>query len=636
MTVYYFSYYIFYSGLCLGPLLVFTVCSSVMPVKQFEHSAYLAMTNMLLCLNMLPVLEFFTTFSYLFGKIRTTFNVFLIAVLCGAFPVGMTMFPDVLEDANEKSRHELHGFQVVLGFLFPPSVSFLSTYNVFRLYELCREQDDCEPENEYFTRLLQESQVFFLIVASFLHVIIWWILIQMMDIAEDRGNPYRLFQNVERGVRFYTVGVTMLVQISLAPLCFNPFIKVTVEERVESEMEEVEERFENEQVTLERKAVAGFLDAMHTANEVQRRIIAVRSLTKEFVVGSFLWKFLPCIEKKKTYTAVKDLTFGVYEKKIFGLVGHKGSGRTATIQMIMGRLTPTSGRVVVDGEDMMPKDPKAFDLIGYCPQSDALWDRVTVDEHLDLYATVNGVKPKHFKKQIRHIKKSLKLDELGREYATSLQSGKRRKVSYGLSLLGYPKVTVLDEPTKYMNMDDKKLVWESIRSHAVNQKGVLISTNSIEEAYNVCDRIGFMVHGTLRNIGDPHVLKETFGQTYLIEVIIEDAEYQREREHNKIAPNFDEIWSKVEKELKKVEGLVIHQMERLVYRCVFAFRYSKKKKGSTSLPELFQQLEQMVKEERIKDYTVTQTTLERAFLDLAKIQEEYEDTESYLQHKTTK
>ena len=62
--------------------------------------------------------------------------------------------------------------------------------------------------------------------------------------------------------------------------------------------------------------------------------------------------------------AVKNLTFGVFEKKIFGLVGHKKSGRTTTIRMIMGRVTPSSGRIVVAGEDMRPKDPKAFSVNG--------------------------------------------------------------------------------------------------------------------------------------------------------------------------------------------------------------------------------------------------------------------------------
>ncbi len=379
-----------------------------------------------------------------------------------------------------------------------------------------------------------------------------------------------------------------------------------------------------------------FLDAMHTANVVQRRIIAVCNLTKEFVLASFLWKFLPFIKKQKTVTIVKDLTFGVHENKIFGLVGHKGSGRTVTMKMIMGRLTPTSGRAVVAGEDMLPKDPKAFDLIGYCPQTDALWDRITVDEHFDLYATVNGVRSKHLEKQIKDIKACLKLTEYGNEYSSSLQFGKRRKVSYGLALLGYPRLAILDEPTKYMNMDDKKMVWNAIRKYSKRQRGVLISTNNIEEAYNVCDRIAFMVHGTLKNLGDPHVLKETFGQTYLIEIIIED-DSQKNKHHahkgQKLSQNYDEKWNKVERELKRVEGIVIHQTERLVHRCVFAYRQSKKK-FSSSLPELFHLLEDMKEGRRIKEYTVSQTTLERAFLDLAKIQEGYENTDAYLQNKT--
>ncbi len=171
------------------------LCCVGLPVKQFQYHAYLGMTNILLCLNIIPLLLFFTTFSYLFSKIRTTFNVFLIAVVCGALPIGLTMLLDELPEAD--SKKQVYGFQVFLGFCFPPSVSFLILYNIFQLYELCHETDNCKPEEMKMNALLQESRIFFLILASVLQYIIWWICIQMMDIAEDRGNPYRLFQNDE-------------------------------------------------------------------------------------------------------------------------------------------------------------------------------------------------------------------------------------------------------------------------------------------------------------------------------------------------------------------------------------------------------------------------------------------------------
>jgi len=81
------------------------------------------------------------------------------------------------------------------------------------------------------------------------------------------------------------------------------------------------------------------------------------------------------------------------------------------------------------------QDPKAFEMIGYCPQYDALWDHLSVLEHFNLYAVVNGVKPEDQERQIKSIMDSLQLSEDQHEYATSLPLGIRRKISVGISLL---------------------------------------------------------------------------------------------------------------------------------------------------------------------------------------------------------
>ncbi len=392
------------------------------------------------------------------------------------------------------------------------------------------------------------------------------------------------------------------------------------------------EQVESEQVTRERMAVRQYLSGMDAENQVQKRIIAVQMLNKEFIPGSFLWKFFPCIKHKKTVTAVKDLTFGLQENKVFGLIGHRGCGKTATMRMIMGRTTPTSGRVVVNGEDMQPKDPKGYTMIGYCPQSDALWNVITVEEHFDVYATVNGVKQYHFREHIDQIMRDLELDDLRDFRIRSLTLGQMRKVSYGLSLLGYSKLTVLDEPTKFMHIDDKQLVWNSIRRLKKTQKGVLISTNNIAEGYQVCDRIGFMVHGTIKNLGEPLYLKEAFGIRYFIELTIKDDEFKRQaKPRGGGLLNYDERWNKIERELKRrVKDVTIRQRERVVFKCNFICE-STTQAVSSRLPKLFDVLEDLLNKGMIKDYVVSQTTLERAFLDLEKLQEEYDSTEAYLE-----
>ena len=127
-----------------------------------------------------------------------------------------------------------------------------------------------------------------------------------------------------------------------------------------------------------------------------------------------------------------------------------------------------------------------------------MWDTITVDEHLSLFADVNGVSQSDKAKAIEELKWDLKLEKISGMYAGQLAFGKKRKVSYALSVLGDKNVAILDEPTKMMHWDSKHDVWETIHKHAKAERGVLVSTSSILEAYLLCDRIGFMVHGELK------------------------------------------------------------------------------------------------------------------------------------------
>lgn len=176
-----------------------------MPVKQFQLTPFMAVSMILLSLNIIPVLQFFTTFSYLFHKVRTTFNIYLIAVFCGVAPVGLTIVMSEFYSERQEQVYEeqdnIFGFQVFLALMFPPAVSILSLYNISQIYSLCEESDACILEDQTLLKLVQNEKVYLLLIASGFQPCFWWILVQMMDIAEDRGNPYRLFQNEAKFVR---------------------------------------------------------------------------------------------------------------------------------------------------------------------------------------------------------------------------------------------------------------------------------------------------------------------------------------------------------------------------------------------------------------------------------------------------
>ncbi len=171
-----------------------------MDLRQFSDSTYLTLAMLLFVLNVLPLLEFFTAFSYFSKKIRTTFMVFLVAILCGAVPVGLSILVNVVySDTVSYSRQEsINTFHIVLSLLFPSATSVLILYNIVQIYELCSELDTCQPEEQDLLTLIRDPHIFVLLLASIFQTFFFWVLIHMMDIAEDRGNPYRLFQNQRR------------------------------------------------------------------------------------------------------------------------------------------------------------------------------------------------------------------------------------------------------------------------------------------------------------------------------------------------------------------------------------------------------------------------------------------------------
>ena len=145
----------------------------------------------------------------------------MIATACGALPSGLLILPQIQElygGAFEvkgqfwvhfwalhtqvllQNRDKVDAAQLVVTYLFPPAVPYMSLHAIDKKYSSCVLSDTCDPEQLKLLDMFRSSDVLFLLAASIVQTIFWWILIQMVDIAEDRGNPYRLFQKEEEEI----------------------------------------------------------------------------------------------------------------------------------------------------------------------------------------------------------------------------------------------------------------------------------------------------------------------------------------------------------------------------------------------------------------------------------------------------
>ncbi|NXT47435.1 ABCA9 protein, partial [Pluvianellus socialis] len=161
--------------------------------------------------------------------------------------------------------------------------------------------------------------------------------------------------------------------------------------------------------------------------------------------------------------------------------------------------------------------------LGCCPQQDPLWPDLTVHQHLETYAAVRGMRKEDAALTISRIEKALDLQKHLKTPARRLSPGEARKLSFTLSVLGDPTVMLWDEPSASMDPKGQRRMWKVIQT-ATKGKGraAILSTQYLEEAAAMCDRVAILVSGQLRYIGSLEDLKRKFGTSYHLEVKMTD------------------------------------------------------------------------------------------------------------------
>ncbi|KAH9268391.1 hypothetical protein BASA83_009390 [Batrachochytrium salamandrivorans] len=215
--------------------------------------------------------------------------------------------------------------------------------------------------------------------------------------------------------------------------------------------------------------------------------------------------------------AVNDITFAVDNGTVFGLLGPNGAGKTSLISILTGVYEPTQGEATLGGYDIVAESNAAFRSIGVCPQFDILWPDLTVEEHLFFYARLKGVAQEFEREAVAAAMELVKLETMGTRCSTHLSGGEKRRLSIAIALVADPRVVFLDEPTTGLDPEVRRTVWDVI-ARARGNRGILMTTHSMEEAEVCCQRIGIMAKGTLRCVGSASSLKENYGSGYKLYV----------------------------------------------------------------------------------------------------------------------
>lgn len=219
------------------------------------------------------------------------------------------------------------------------------------------------------------------------------------------------------------------------------------------------------------------------------------------------------------YTAVDKLNFQVPEGEIFGFLGPNGSGKSTTIRMLCGIMRPTSGKGTVLGYDIVSDAEKIKQSIGYMSQKFSLYEDLTVEENLNFFGGIYGLRKAELAQRRETVMKTALLDAKRKSPAGVLSGGWKQRLALGCAIIHQPRLIILDEPTAGVDPVSRRVFWDILRGLANQGITILVTTHYMDEAED-CGLLAMMYQGVLQDFGTPGQLKERWRQPNLEDVFI--------------------------------------------------------------------------------------------------------------------
>ena len=258
-------------------------------------------------------------------------------------------------------------------------------------------------------------------------------------------------------------------------------------------------------------------------------MIKVENLSKEFKISKKYPGFKGALRSffSTEYTikkAVDDISFEINDGEIVGYIGANGAGKSTTIKMMTGILTPSSGRIIVDGVIPYENREKNAKNIGVVfGQKTQLWWDLPVLETFPLLKDIYGVSDEDYEERMNYFKEILGLDEFFLSPVRTLSLGQRMRADLAAALIHNPKIIYLDEPTIGLDVVVKESVRKAIKN--INEKygtTIILTTHDLNDIEELCNRIIIIDSGKKIYDGELEGVKEQFGYLTTIEIQLKD------------------------------------------------------------------------------------------------------------------
>tara|TARA_Y100000591_G_C21827805_1_gene697710 strand:+ start:660 stop:1394 length:735 start_codon:yes stop_codon:yes gene_type:complete len=235
-------------------------------------------------------------------------------------------------------------------------------------------------------------------------------------------------------------------------------------------------------------------------------------------------------KKFNSLIAVNNITFEIEKNKVMGLLGPNGCGKTTTIGMMLGLITPTSGQIFINGIVLDPKNRiELLSSMNFASPYIELPKKLTVKQNLEVYARLYGVK--EIKQRTSEMIEDLNLQKFLNKKTGELSSGQKNRVALAKSLINKPKLLFLDEPTASLDPDIGDFVREYIEKYKKeNELTILLASHNMKEVERLCDEIIMMKNGQIVDRGTCDQLIKKHGRENLEDTFLKIARSKNELE----------------------------------------------------------------------------------------------------------
>ena len=256
--------------------------------------------------------------------------------------------------------------------------------------------------------------------------------------------------------------------------------------------------------------------------EVNNLVKEYKIIEKEKGIKGYLKHLIK--PKYKILKAVKGINFSINEGELVGYIGENGAGKSTTIKMLTGLLTPTSGKVIVNG--IVPNEKRVQNnknIGAVFGQKTQLWWDLPVIESFDLIKKMYRIPEDEYKENLKKFTEILELDDLLDKQVKNLSLGQKMRCEIAATFLHNPKVVYLDEPTIGLDVLVKEKIRKFIKDINKEKKTtVILTTHDLKDIEDVCNRIILLDKGEIIYDGDKQKFKDSYGKYVTAEIYVKD------------------------------------------------------------------------------------------------------------------